>query len=151
MSSRKSTSGCVFTLAGGAISWFSKKQTTVALSSTEAEFVALALTTKEGLWIQALLQELLPEKCFPLKIFYDNQSCIQLASNLKHSEKTKHLDLKYHFIRELVEHKKLQLSYTSTHLMWADMLTKPLGTEKFLQCCKHVGMSDSSRINNSPC
>ncbi|KAH7428003.1 hypothetical protein KP509_10G070800 [Ceratopteris richardii] len=106
MDSRRSTAGGVFTLAGGAIAWFSKKQTAIALSSTEAEFVALALTAK-GLWIQSVLQELLHVKMPPLKIFCDNLSCIHLASNLKHSEKTKHIDLKYHFIRELVEKKQI--------------------------------------------
>ncbi|KAH6556110.1 hypothetical protein KP509_1Z204600 [Ceratopteris richardii] len=143
---RKSTASGVFMLAGGAVAWFSKKQTSVALSSAEAEFVALALTAKEGVWLQTLLKELLPSQPISLKIMCDNQSCIQLASNPKHSEKTKHVDLKYHYIRELVEQKKLQLTYVSTHLMWADLLTKPLAADKFTQCSKHLGLCDTAQL-----
>ncbi|KAH7427775.1 hypothetical protein KP509_10G059400 [Ceratopteris richardii] len=133
MISRKST-------AGASLSWFSKKQVAVALSSAEAEFVDLAQTAKEGIWLQMVMHELLPHMKVPVKIFCDNLSCIQLASNPKHSEKTKHVDLKFHFIRELVEQKKIQLAYTSTHIMWADILTKPLAAEKFSLCRKHLGV-----------
>ena len=76
----------------------------------------------------------------PLKIFCDNQSCIYLASNPKHSEKTKHVDMKFHFIRELVEEKKLFLEYTLTDTMWADFLTKPLSIDKHEKCCIERGL-----------
>ncbi|KAH7430142.1 hypothetical protein KP509_09G085600 [Ceratopteris richardii] len=142
MATRKSTTGCVFVLAGGTVSWFSKKQTSVALSSAEAEFVALALSAKEGIWLQAVIKELLPEYNIPIKMLCDNMSCIHLASNPKHSEKTKHVDLKYHYIHELVEQKRIQLAHTSTHLMWADMFTKPLPTDKFVQCRRHLGLHE---------
>ncbi|KAH7420982.1 hypothetical protein KP509_13G034500 [Ceratopteris richardii] len=140
ISSRKSTAGGVFVFAGASISWFSKKQGAVALSSAEAEFVALARTSKEGIWLSMVLKELLPQTQVQVKLLCDNLSCIQLASNLKHSEKTKHVDIKYHFIRELVEQKKIHLSYTSTHIMWAELLTKPLAAEKFCLCRKHIGV-----------
>ncbi|KAH7416035.1 hypothetical protein KP509_14G072300 [Ceratopteris richardii] len=151
MNSRKSTAGALFMLAGGVVAWTSKKQSSVALSSAEAEFVALALAAKEGLWLQTLIKEILPNKTITLKLFCDNQPCIQLASNPKHSEKTKHVDLKYHFVRELVEQKKLHLSHVSTHIMWADMLTKPLGADKFYQCSKHLGLADTSQVHSTEC
>ncbi|MCO5593130.1 hypothetical protein L7F22_047136 [Adiantum nelumboides] len=124
LDSRRSTSGFLFMLAGGAISWSSKRQMAVILSSAEAEFVAVAQATKEGMWIQMLLTELnmIPQ---PSLITFQ-VSCIYLARNPKHSEKTKHMDLKYHFIREMVEEKKLFLEHTSTEDMWTDFLTKPL-------------------------
>ncbi|KAH7373158.1 hypothetical protein KP509_17G040900 [Ceratopteris richardii] len=83
----------------------------------------------------------------PLKIFCDNLSCVHLASNLKHSEKTKHIDLKYHFIRELVEKKQIQVTHASTHLMWADLFTKTLAADKFGLCAKHLGLVDSFTIS----
>jgi hypothetical protein len=106
---KHSTSGYVFTIAGGAISWKSKKQNTVALSSTEAEFIAAAFATK-GVWLQRLLYELIDH---PLKVTYylspkftleiDNQSCITLLKAPKHHENTKHIDYKYFYVKEMVE------------------------------------------------
>ncbi|KAH7439967.1 hypothetical protein KP509_04G084800 [Ceratopteris richardii] len=151
MNSHKSTGGAVFMLGGGAVAWTSKKQSSVALSSADAEFVALALAAKEGLWLQTLIKEILPATTISLKLFCDKQPCIQLTSNRKHSEKTKHVYLKYHFIRELVEQKKLHLSYVSTHMMWADMLTKPLGVDKFYHCSKHLGLTDTSQVHSIEC
>ena len=127
-------------MAGAAITWQSKKQESVTLSSSEAEFVAVALATKEGLWLQTILKELQICKPLQLKIFCDNISCIYLAKNPKHSEKTKHVDLKYHFIRELTEENKLTLEFTPTSHMWADFLTKPLSVDKFEACCKNLGL-----------
>ena len=80
-----------------------------------------------------------------LKIFCDNLSCIYLVSNPKHSEKTKHVDLKYHFIREMIEEDKLELEHTSTETMWADFLTKPLSSQKHDLCCSSVGLK---RVHN---
>lgn len=136
---RRSTAGFVFTLAGGAITWQSKRQTSVTLSTAEAEFVAVALAAK-GLWLQSVIEELRLIPKPSLKIFCDNMSCIFLASNPKHSEKTKHVDLKYHFIRELVESKKLHLEHTSTQTMWADFLTKSLPADKHKECSEQVGL-----------
>lgn len=147
--SRRSTAGFVFTLAGGAITWQSKRQVAVTLSTAEAEFVAVALAAKEGLWIQALIEELQIMPKPMLKIYCDNQSCIFLASNPKHSEKTKHVDLKFHFIRELIENRKMQLEYTPTDIMWADFLTKPLTGDKHRSCSRHLRMKRILEIENA--
>lgn len=144
---RRSTAGYTFTLAGAAVTWQSTKQDKVTLSSTEAEFVAVALATKEGLWIQMLIEELKIIPCIPLKILCDNMSCIHLVKNPKHSEKTKHVDLKYHFIREMVEDKKLELEHISTDHMWADFLTKPLPTQKHELCCTNLGLHRVIKID----
>ncbi|MCO5594128.1 hypothetical protein L7F22_048149 [Adiantum nelumboides] len=135
---RYSTSGFVFVLAGGAISWQSRKQATVALSSTEAEYVAAAMAAKEGIWLQRLLEELQIFKPLPITLHLDNQSCIHLAKNPKHHEKTKHVDFKYHFIRELVEEGKINLEYTPTEYMWADFLTKAVPKVKHDACCSNL-------------
>ena len=140
MDTRRSIAGFSFVLAGAAVTWQSKKQTAVTLSTAEAEFVAVALATKEGLWIQMLIEELKIIPRISLKIYCDNLSCIYLASNPKHSEKTKHVDLKYHFIREMVESHKLQLEHSPTDLMWADFLTKSMPASKHESCCDNLGL-----------
>lgn len=140
MDTRRSTAGFSFVLAGAAVTWQSKKQTAVTLSTAEAEFVAVALATKEGLWIQMLIEELKIIPRISLKIYSDNLSCIYLASNPKHSEKTKHVDLKYHFIREMVESHKLQLEHSPMDLMWADFLTKSVPASKHESCCDNLGL-----------
>ena len=108
---RHSTTGYVFTIAGGAISWKSKKHNTIALSSTEAEFIAAAYTAKEGVWLQRLLFELLDDfttrvctsilSKFTLGIDY--QSCITLLKVPKHHENTKHIDYKNFYVKEVIE------------------------------------------------
>ena len=103
------------------------------------EFVVVVLAAKEGLWLHTVLKELQLCKSLQLKIFYDNISCIYLTKNPKHSEKTKYVDLKYHFIQELVEENKLTLEFTSTNHMWADFLTKALPLDKF-EACENLGL-----------
>ena len=96
---RHSTTGNVFLLAGGAISWVSKKQAVVALSTSEAEYVALSLAAQEAAWLQKFLTELqITSK--PIVIMEDNQGAIALARNLIAHSRTKHIDIRYHFIRE---------------------------------------------------
>ena len=106
MDNRKSTGGYVYKLAGVTILWKSKKQTTVALTSTEAEYVVAALAAKEGIWIKAMFEEF---KLFTIPIvtlFWSNQFCIKLANNSKMSDNIHHVDLKHHFLRDLIETKK---------------------------------------------
>ncbi|MCO5580367.1 hypothetical protein L7F22_034234 [Adiantum nelumboides] len=130
----KSTTRYVFTLAGGAISWYSKIQTCVSLSTTEAEYIATATAATEGIWLQRLLQELKIYQPKPFTLYSDNQSCIYLARNKKQSGKTKHFDVKYHFIRDNIEDNQLHFAYTSTSEMWADFLTKPVPKLKHEEC-----------------
>jgi hypothetical protein len=137
---RKSTSGFVFLLGGGAVSWGSKKQACVALSTTEAEYVALSQATREAIWLQELLNEFLqvPQKVVTMMV--DNQSCIALARNPVHHKRTKHIDIQYHFIREALENERITLNYCPTEEMAADFLTKELGTQKHQRCCFNVGL-----------
>mgnify|MGYP000385546506 FL=1 len=137
----RSTSGMVFTFAGGAIAWRTKRQASVALSSTEAEYIAAALTAKEGLWIKTIIEELDILKLNEVKVFCDNQSCIKLAINPKITDQNKHIRARHHFIRELVEAKEMSLHYTSTTTMWADFLTKPVPQQKHWNCCNKIGLS----------
>ena len=126
--------------AEGAIAWRSKRQTSVALSSTEAEYVAATLTAK-GLWIKTIIQELDIFNLSEMKIYCDNQSCIKLAENPKITDQNKHIRARHHFIRELVAAKEFSIQFTPTTSMWADFLTKPVSSQKHWICCNKIGLS----------
>jgi len=120
---RESISGFVFTIAGGAVSWSSKKQSSVALSTTESEYMAILHALKEMIWIHRLLEELGYDVSNQNTIYTDSQSAIALAHNPEHHARTKHIDIQYHFIRNCVEDGRLQLEYCPTEDMVADGLT----------------------------
>lgn len=139
---RKSISGYVFTLGGGAISWSSKKQATTALSTTEAEYIALVQSAKESIWIQGLLQELGYTAVNSNIIYGDNQGSIALANNPEYHARTKHIDIQYHFIRECVQNNKVALKYCPTADMVADGMTKALPKEKHLDLLTKMGVGE---------
>lgn len=128
---RRSRTGYVFLYQGGLISWNSKKQTTVALSTTEAEYMAVSAATQDALWLKSLVQELnLCSTEKPVEIHGDNKGAIDLAANGSFRPKTKHIDLRHHFIREKLEEGKIVLSHVGTDDMIADNLTKAVPKEK---------------------
>jgi hypothetical protein len=130
---RKSTSGYVFTLGGAAVSWRSNKQPVVALSSTEAEYIAGTLATQEAMFLRFLFRDLgLPMQA-PTSISIDNRGAIALGKNFISNKRTKHIDIRFHFIREKVRDGVITLHPIATKDMPADCLTKPLGSQKFLQ------------------
>ncbi len=128
---RKSTSGYMFLLGGAAISWRSSKQTCVALSTAEAEHVALSAAAQEALWLQQLASDLLNKSIRETTILEDNQSAICLAKNQQVHGRPKHIDIKYHFIRDLVEAGRIKLTYCASEDMVADVLTKGLRIKQF--------------------
>lgn len=129
----KSTSGYVFKLFGNTVSWASRKQPTVSLSSTEAEYVALTEAICEYKWIRKMLVELRVECVKPVVIFEDNQSCIRVADDQKERKRMKHLDIKYHFICQVIAEGEIELQYKPTDDQLADTMTKGLGRNLFLK------------------
>lgn len=122
---RKSYSGYIMLLAGAPISWSSKKQPTTALSSTEAEYVAMCHTAKEILWMNKLLREISCEfTSSPQKVFVDNQGAIFIANNHVTSERCKHIDIKYFFLRDLVKDHIISFEHVPSSDNLADLLTK---------------------------
>ena len=115
---------------GAAISWISFKHTCVALSTSE-EYIALSAASQEAVWLQQLYSDLLNEKIQETVIFEDNQSAIHLAKNQQVHGRSKHIDIKYHFIRDLVEAGKIDLMYCASEDMVADILTKALRAARF--------------------
>jgi hypothetical protein len=123
---RHSMSGYVVLLHGSPIAWSARKQSLIALSTAEAEYIALTSVARELLYIQLLLEELYGPVKTPIQIHCDNQGAIALASNDKFHARTKHIDLRYHFVRALVKNHVFVLQYTPTDENTADVFTKPL-------------------------
>ena len=140
---RKSTSGYVIIFAGGAISWQSRLQKCVALSTTEAEFIAATEAYKEMLWLKKFLLELgyAQEK---YELMCDNQSVIHLGKHPTFHSKSKHIDVRYHWLRDVLDEKSICLEKVHTDENGADMLTKCVPRWKFEFCCSLVGMTSSS-------
>ncbi len=143
---RRSTSGYCFMLSGAAISWKSRKQSCVALSTAEAEYVALASATQEATWIRRLLVDLKYCGSEPTVIFEDNQSAICIGQNPQYHSKTKHIDIKYHFVRQQLSNKTIALQYCSTNDMIADVFTKSLSFDKFVRMRESLGLFEKSSV-----
>ena len=140
---------------GGAVSWSSKRQATVALSSTQAEYMALTQTTKEATWLRLLMTEIglldsenqhaqiqTLENEGAITVNRDNQRAIALANNPVFHSRTKHIDIQYHYIRDEISAGRIKLTYVSTEDMVADGLTKPLSHIKFHCFIEQLQLSD---------
>jgi hypothetical protein len=137
---RKSTSGVLFYLGSSPVSWLTRKQESVAMSSCEAEYMAGAAAACQGIWLGRLLSELLDVRFEVVTLKMDNQSAISLCKNPVFHEKSKHIDVKYHFTREKVEKGLIDVKYVRTNDQLADILTKPLARLKFHEMRGKIGM-----------
>jgi hypothetical protein len=140
---RRAISGYVFLIDGGAVSWSSRKQEIVSLSTTEAEYIALTYAAKEALWLRQFLSELFPSSPLqPLTLHDDNQGAVALAHAHigQFHARTKHIDIRYHFIRYAIEDNLIRVVYCPTENMVADMFTKPLPAAKLTAFNSNVGL-----------
>lgn len=128
--SRKSNTGYIFMMNGGPVTWASRKQSTVALSTTESEYMAASEAAKEILWLRQLLIDI-REPQLVVTLCIDNQSAIKLIHNPIYHRRTKHIDIKYNFIREKVEQNIISIRYVESSNQFADFLTKALPSGKF--------------------
>jgi len=136
---RRSTTGYIFTLVGSAVSWKSTLQSIVALSTTEAEYMAAAEAVKEAIWLKGLVAELsLVQLESTLRC--DSQSAIHLMKNQRFHERTKHIDVRFHFIRDVVEEGTIKVVKVITDDNAADMLTKIVPLAKFAHCKDLAGV-----------
>ena len=142
---RKSTSGFVFLLNGSAISWRSKKQTVVAQSTTEAEYIAMSYAVREAIWIKSVIYDLkcdlIPEITV-VNIKTDNQQVLELSKNEIVSEKSKHIDVKYHLVRDHSISGTIELAHVPSCDMIADTMTKGLNKTKFSFFRQAMGVSE---------
>ena len=141
---RKSTSGGAFFMRSRLVSWFSKKQSSIALSTAEAEYVAVASCYTQLLWMMQTLQDFQITCTPPISILCDNTSAISISKNLVMHSKTKHIPIKYHFLREQVLEQKVKLEYFPSKEQVTDILTKPLPRETFEYLKQKLGVVDVS-------
>ena len=142
---RKSITASVGMIGGGPVFWASKKQTAVATATTEAEYVAMSYTAKQGQWVAQILRDLgfggyVAKNHQTVDTRGDNQGAIALAKNPHLTERSKHIDISYHYVRDLQEKNRVDLKYVPTNEMVADGLSKPLPTTLFNSFMKQIGM-----------
>lgn len=137
---RRSITGYVFQCAGGSVSWSCKKQPTVALSTMEAEYMALSAATQEAVWWRGLRGELFgAQDAVPISC--DNRSALCLAEKeIGYSPRTKHIDMRHHFVREKLNDGTIQIHHVGSDLQKADVLTKAVPTPKFVEATKQLGL-----------
>jgi hypothetical protein len=148
---RKSTTGWVFTLAGGPISWSSKRQSVVALSTCEAEYMAACDAVKEAVWLKRFINDLnigISFDTVPLHI--DNDSTIKLAHNPEFHQRSKHIDIRHHYIRDCIESGDVTIKWIPGTENPADMFTKALSPQLFNICRDRLKMQTLDRANTSP-
>ena len=140
--SRKSTSGYIFMLASGAVSWRSAKQTLTATSTMEAEFVSCFEATSHGVWLKSFISGLsiVDSISRPLRLYCDNSAAVFMAKNNKSGSQSKHIDIKYLAIRERVKDKKVVIKHISTELMIVDPLTKGMPPKNFKDYIVRMGL-----------
>lgn len=141
---RKSFTGFCFKLSDSLVSWECKKQGSVALSSTEAEYVAISEASREAIYLYNMFGELVGNtKC--ITIFNDNQSAHKLCCNPALHKRAKHIDIRYHFVREAISNHFVNIKYLQTNDMPADILTKSLSLVKHNKFCKELGIRNVSK------
>ena len=138
---RRVTSGYVFRLWGGAVSWQSKKQPSVSLATGDAEYVALAQAARELMWLRTIMGELGFKTDRAITLYGDNQASIAIARNPVGHTRSKQIDIRYHYLRELVERGVVSIVYTTTNSMLADGLTKPLPPTSFVRFLTMLGLT----------
>ena len=139
---RRSISGIIIKLNGNVVSWASKRQDVVAQSTVEAEYIAMALAIKNLLWIIQLLHELGLRVELPVEVNEDNQGTIQLAKNPIISTRSKHIDIRYHLIRDVLRQGYITIKYCPTDQMDADIMTKPLPKDTFIKFKQRLKISN---------
>ena len=137
---QKSTFECCFSLGSALISWFSRKLTCVALSMAEVEYIAACSTCSEAMWLWKLLTWLFDLELEETCIFCDNQSCINMIENPVFHDKSKHIEIKYHYIWDMVHKGAVKLQYVATDDQVDDVLTKPLSRVKFEYFTDKIGV-----------
>lgn len=140
MDTRRSVTGYVFIKNGAAVTWSSQRQQTVALSTTEAEFMAACAATKETMWIKQFLSDINEYKQDSMCLNLDNQSAISVIKNINFHKRCKHIEIKYHFIKEKYHQKVIVLKFVSSECQFADILTKALSKDKFQYLRSKLGM-----------
>ncbi|CAL2238017.1 unnamed protein product [Prunus armeniaca] len=145
----RSTSGYVFTMGSGVFSWASIKQNTVALSTAEAEYISAAEATSQAKWLRFVLEDFGEEQIEGTQIMCDNTSAIAMAKNPVFHQKSRHINRKFHFIREAIQAKEIELVYCRTEEQIADILTKALPKDRFAYLRELLGVKSAKGLEGN--
>eukprot|EP00253_Pinus_taeda_P017776 PITA_17776 len=148
---RKSTSGGIFSIGSTTVSWYNKKQRSVSLSSADVEYMVASLPACEAIWMRKILVGLFGSHLEPTMIYCDNQSCIKLSANPVFHDRSKHIDIRYHHIRDCVQRRIMLLSYIPTVDQDVDILTKALTRSKFKYHRDMIGVVDNPYLVEREC
>jgi hypothetical protein len=148
---QKSTSGCCFTLGYAMVSWCSRKQSSMALSTTEAEYISLIVAVYEAMWLHKLLIDLFDHEMDPNTIHCDNQSCVKLFDNPVFHNRSKHIEIKYHYIKDMVQRKVVHVEYLATHEQIAYIFIKPLAKKKFEYLHEKLDLVENASLAEREC
>jgi len=143
----KSTSGYVFMMGDGAVAWSSRKQPIVTLSTTEAEYVAATTCACHSIWMKEVLNSVEEDYCKCITVFCDNSSSIKLSKNPVLHGRTKHINVRFHFIRDLIKKGEVELVYCGTKEQITDIMTKPLKLEDFVKLRMLLGVQEKKALN----
>jgi hypothetical protein len=133
------------------VSWFSRKQTFVALSSTKTEYMAASTTSCEAIWLRKLLAGLFDKELEPTVIYCDSQSCIKPSENPVFHDRSKHIEIRYHFIRDMIQKGAMKLHYIPTNQQVVDIMTKPLAKGKFEAFQDRLGLVHNFFLTKREC
>ena len=145
----RSTSGYAFNLGSGAFSWASIKQSSVALSTAEAEYMSAAEATAQAMWLRFVLSDFGEEQVEPTQLLCDNTSAIAISKNPVHHHKTRHINRRFHFIRDALQNGEIDLLYCKTEVQLADIFTKPLARDRFEYLRKALGVISAQHLEGS--
>ena len=138
----KSTSGYAFSLGSGIFSWALKNQATVAQSSAEVDYVAAVMKISQAIWLKRILEAMGEPQKEAIEIYYDSKSAIAMAKNLVFHSRTKHINIRYHFIRETEANKEIQLKHYKTKEQLVHIFTKALPRAKFELLHEMIGVTE---------
>ena len=137
---RKSTSGMIYFLSGGAICWQSTKQKVVALSSCEAEYIAASMAATQEVWLARLMEELIGRESDPPMLYVDNKATISLIKNPVLHDRSKHIEIRFHYIRECADRGLIKIDFIRTEEQLGDIFTKSLARVKFEELRSKIGV-----------
>jgi hypothetical protein len=148
---RKSTSGYCFNLGSTMISWSSRKLGSIAQSTAEAEYIVASAASREAVWLRKLISDLFSTELEPTVIHCDNQSCIKLTKNPVFHDRSKHIEMRYHYVRDMVQKNVLSIQYVSTTEQTTNILTKPLSLAKFVYFRDKLGVAENASLAEREC
>lgn len=144
---RRSTTGFVFNMCNAPVSWSSQRQKLVTLSTTESEYVAASTASKEAVWLRQLLKDLDCDISTPTDLYVDNQSTIRLINNPEFHKRTKHVDIRFHFVREKIQNKDIAIKYVPSEKQLADICTKALPRDRFHTLRFYLNICDMKHVH----